>query len=593
MVHQSIHTSDDDAADISNVLSVKRSRQIQVCQRYLFQHANHTNQQLVDRGANGGLAGSDMRVIHKPHRKINTQGIDNHEVTGLDVVTAATLLNTSQGKVIGIFNEYAYLGKGSSIHSSGQLEWFKTNVDEKSVKVGGTQLITTLDGYSVPLLIKDGLAYATSLGKPTDQDMDTYPHVFFTSPDEWDPSVLDHDPPHLDGLDPSQVPDQPFGDPMFDAYGDFNERIIANLNILLDAPPEDCGSYTEISSVFTANLHQSSPQEPDWNALHPFFAWTSPSSIKDTFNVTTRHGTAPHTQDYIKKRFKSRNPVFNIQAEEIMSYNQLMDYIQKGTDAEEDPDSLFMFRDIVAHQGPLESTDPNHKGSKYNVMVEWESGEVTYEPLTLISKDDPITCAVYAKKHDLLDTTGWKHIKRYAKTSKRLIRAVKQSRIRQVRASARYQHGYQVPKDYNDAIRLDKENSNTHWQDAMDLELTQIHEYKVFKDIGKAQFHNGKVVTPDGFQKIRVHFVYAVKHGGRFKARLVADGHLTKEPVESIYSGVVSLRSLRMVVFLSQLNDLEIWGADVGNAYLEAYTDEKLCIIAGPEFKELQGPQPI
>ena len=654
-------------------------------------------------------------------------------------------------------------------HSSGQLEWFQTNIDEKSVKFGGTQLMTTLDGYSVPLLIKDGLAYATSLGRPTDQDMDTYPHVFFTSPDEWDPSVLDHDPPHLDGLDSSQVPDQPFVDPMFHACGDFNEHIIANLNILLDAPPGDCGSYTEISSVFTANLHQSSPQEPDWNALHPFFAWTSPSSIKDTFNVTTRHGTAPHTQDYIKKHFKSRNPVFNIprcseavatdtifsdtpavddgstmaqffcghdtlvcdaygikstkqfintlsdnirkrgamdtlisdggkyeiskrvtdllcslfiqdyqsepyhqhqnkaeirfglakhytntvmntsgcpaccwllclqyicvvlnhlasptlqgicpvqalegttpdisfmlhfsfyepvdyridssepdlnfpsssnekkgywvgfadnqgdrltwriltedtqkiiihsgvqsalrtttnqhlaspsgegttlpfpipypqqstnslpldpldastpnfeqfvnsqsgedednpihmakidipnllgrsfllppedngerhmakiididdhgqpledikfklkinkdQAEEIMSYNQLMDYIQKGTDAEEDPDSLFKFRDIVEHQGPLESTDPNHKGSKYNVMVEWESGEVTYEPLTLISKDDPITCAVYAKKHDLIDTTGWKHLKRYAKTSKRLIRAVKQ-----------------------------------------------------------------------------------------------------------------------------------------------------------------------
>ena len=850
MVHQSIHTSDDDASDITKVLSAKRSRQIQVCKHYIFQHANHTNNQLVDRGANGGLAGSDMRVIYKTHRKINISGIDNHEVNGLDVVTAATLLNTSLGKVIGIFNE---------------------------------------------------------------------------SPDEWDPSVLDHDPPPLDGLDPSQVLDQPFGDPMFDAYGDFNECIIANLNILLDAPPEDYGSYI-------ANLHQGSSQEPDWNALRPFFAWTSPSSIQDTFNVTTRHGSAPHTPDYIKKHFKSRNPVFNIprrseavatdtifsdtpavddgstmaqffcgrdtlvcdaygikstkqfintlsdnirkrgamdtlisdggkyeiskrvtdllcslfiqdyqsepyhqhqnkaenrfglakrytntvmntsgcpaccwllclqyicvvlnhlasptlqgicpvqalegttpdisfllhfsfyepvyyridssepdlnfpsssnekkgywvgfadnqgdsltwriltedtqkiiirsgvrsalrtttnqrlaspsgegttlpfpipysqqsqnslpldpldastpnfehfvksqtgedednpipmanidipnllarslllppedngerhmakvididdhgqtledikfklkinkdQAEEIMSYNQLMDYIQKGTDAEEDPDSLFKFRDIVAHQGPLESTDPNHKGSKYNVMVEWESGEVTYEPLTLISKDDPITCAVYAKKHDLLDTTGWKHLKRYAKTSKRLIRAVKQSRIRQVRASARYQHGFQVPKDYNDAMRLDKENGNTHRQDAMDLELTQIHEYKVFKDTGKAKFHNGKVVTPDGFQKIRVHFVYAVKHDGRFKARLVADGHLTKEPVESIYSGVVSLRSLRMVVFLSQLNKLEIWGADVGNAYLEAYTDEKLCIMAGPEFKELQG----
>ena len=237
MVHQSINTSDDAASDISHVLSVKRSPQIQVCQCYLFQHANHTNQQLVDHGANGGLAGSDMHVIHRTYRKINIQGIDNHEVTGLEVVTAATLLNTPQGKVIGIFNEYAYLWKESSIHSSGQLEWFQTNVDETSVKVGGTQIITTLDGYSVPLLIKDGLAYATSLGRSTDQDMDTYPHVFITSPDEWDTS---------------QVPDQPFGDPMFDAYGDFNEPIIANLNTLLDAPPGDCGSYTEISSVFTA-----------------------------------------------------------------------------------------------------------------------------------------------------------------------------------------------------------------------------------------------------------------------------------------------------------------------------------------------------
>ena len=298
MVHQSINTSDEDASDISNVLSVKRSRQIQVCQHYLFQHANHTNQQLVDHGTNRGLAGSDMHVIHRTHRKINIQGIDNHEVTGLDVVTDETLLNTSQGKVIGIFNEYAYLGKGSSIHSSGQIEWSKTNVDEKSVKVCGSQLITTLDGYSVPLLIKDGLAYATSLGRPTDLDMDTYPHVFFTSPDERDPSVLDHDPPHPDGLDPSQVPDQPFGDPMFDACGDFNKHIIANLNTLLDAPPGECGSYTEISFVFTVNLHQSSPQEPAWNALCPFFAWTSPPSIMDTFNVPTRHGTAPHIQDY-------------------------------------------------------------------------------------------------------------------------------------------------------------------------------------------------------------------------------------------------------------------------------------------------------
>ena len=856
IAHQSINTSDDAAPDISNILSVKRSSQIQVCQHYLFQHPNHTNQQLVVHGANKGLAGPDMRGIHRTYRKIKIQDIDNHEVADLDVVTTATLLNTSQGKVTGIFNEYAYLWKGSSIHSSGQLEWLQTHVHETSVKVGGTQLITTLDEYSVPLLIKDGLAYATSLGSTTDQDMDTYPHVFSTSPD---------------GLDPSQVPDQFFGHPMSDACGDFNKHIIANLNTLLEAPPRDCGSDTEISSVFSANLHQSSPQEPDWNSQRPFLAWTSTSSIKDTFNVTTRHETAPNTQDYIKHHFKPRNPVFSIprcsedvgtdtifsetpavddgstmtkffyghdtfacdtygikstkqfistlssntrkwgamitltrdggtydiskgvtnlphslfiqdfksepyhqhqnkvknrfghakhypktvmntsgcpacswlfclqcicvvlnylasiplqgicpvqalqgttpdisfmphtsfyepvyyriefsepdfhlpsssnekkgywvgfaanpgdsltwrtltedthmiilcsgiqsvlsittnqclaspsgegttlpfpipyphqsqnslpldplnestptfeqfvnsqsgedednpihmskilniddhgqpledlkiklqinkdQAEEIMSYNQLMDYILRCTDDEEDQDSLFKFRDIVAHQSPLEPTNPNHKRSKYNVMVEWESGEVTLESLPLISKDNPVTCTLYAKKHDFLDTTR----------SKRLIRAVKQSRIHQVRASARYQHSFQISTDYNHAIRPDRKNSNTHWQDTMDLESSQIHEHKVFTD--------------------------TVNLDDRSKERLVTDGHLTKEPGESIYSGVVSLRSLRIVVFLPQLNNLEIWGADVNNAYPEAYTDEKLCIIAGPELKELQG----
>ena len=68
----------------------------------------------------------------------------------------------------------------------------------------------------------------------------------------------------------------------------------------------------------------------------------------------------------------------------------------------------------------------------------------------------------------------------------------------------------------------------------------------------------------------------AVKFDGRHKARLVADGHLTPEPTENIYSGVVSLRNLRLVIFQDKLNSLYIWGADIGKAYLEAFTDEQL-----------------
>ena len=44
-----------------------------------------------------------------------------------------------------------------------------------------------------------------------------------------------------------------------------------------------------------------------------------------------------------------------------------------------------------------------------------------------------------------------------------------------------------------------------------------------------------------------------------------------------------------MVTFLAELNELELWSTDVGNAYLESYTSEKICIIAGAEFGELEG----
>jgi Reverse transcriptase (RNA-dependent DNA polymerase) len=69
----------------------------------------------------------------------------------------------------------------------------------------------------------------------------------------------------------------------------------------------------------------------------------------------------------------------------------------------------------------------------------------------------------------------------------------------------------------------------------------------------------------------------------------VAGGHLTDPNTESVYSRVVSLRGIRLIVFLAELNTLELWGADVGNAYLEALTKEKVYIIGGPEFGDLAG----
>ena len=68
---------------------------------------------------------------------------------------------------------------------------------------------------------------------------------------------------------------------------------------------------------------------------------------------------------------------------------------------------------------------PDYKGSPYNLLVEWETGEVTYETLTEMSMDDPVSYSEYGKKHFLLDKPGWKRLRRFMKTCKRLIGAIK------------------------------------------------------------------------------------------------------------------------------------------------------------------------
>ena len=146
---------------------------------------------LVDRGAKGGLAGSDVRILSRSSRKCTVTGIDSHELQGLDVVQCAALVETIHGRVNLIMNEYAGYGKGHTIHSSGQIEWFKNSVDDRYVHVGGKQWICTIDGYAMPLVCRGGLMYLSLLGKPSDEDLERYPAVHLAGPHEWDPSVLD------------------------------------------------------------------------------------------------------------------------------------------------------------------------------------------------------------------------------------------------------------------------------------------------------------------------------------------------------------------------------------------------------------------
>ena len=851
---------------------------------------SHSKGALIDRGANGGIAGDDVRVIAKTGRCVDIQGIDNHRINEIPIVTAGGVITTQKGPAIAIMHQYAYTGKGKSIHSCAQLEAHKQTVHDKSIKVGGKQRIETLDGYIIPLNIRSGLPYM-SIRPYTDSEWENLPHVILTADTDWDPTVIDWE--LEDGeewLNAMQDLPEIDPDPLFDDVGDYklvhhvteavleshvlehhdllqlhNQDVtpskvdysqyqsklawlpvniveqtfakttqfyrmpmgtylkkrykspfpacnvhrqnepVATDTVYSDTPAIDSGvtaaqffvgteslvcdiypiktdkqfvnvlqdnirrrgamsklisdrAQVEISNkvqdilrnyiikdwqsephcqhqnaaerryqdakrlantlldrtgappslwflalthvcmilnhTVNASIRHAIPMQvltgvtPDISSLlqfdwyEPVYYRTEESHFPSmsnekpgrfvgisehvghalTFMILTddtqkiihrsvvrsannpdarnlRADTPPdkepqeHIQSFIDNDIhggeaqQANMPIVNpeelvgrilsitqdngestkikiVEAihdqeishngnpsvikfkcsinndayEEIMSYNQILEYLSK-----DDNDIVWKFQDIIDHQGPLTKTHKDYKGSLYNLTILWENGETSIEPLSLIAADDPVSCAIYARKHNLINLPGWKRLRGLAKRQGQLFRHINQVKIQSFGSKPKFKYGFEIPRNYKHAVDIDKRNGNTKWQDATALELESMAAYDVFKDYGHQS------VSPQGYKKIRVHLIYDVKHDGRHKARLVADGHLTDIPNESVYSSVVSLRGLRMMLFLGELNEIEVWGTDIGNAYLEACTSERVCITAGPEFGPLEG----
>ena len=149
------------------------------------------------------------------------------------------------------------------------MEWFNCQVDDRSKLVGGAQTIQTSEGYVIPLSIESGLAYMHSMRIPTDHDLQNYPHVFFTSPDIWDTSVLDHGIPQSLLEDINQhSDDSPLQDSILDAYGEPHHRDIQTLNSsfcdLRSLPPGEPTTHVHLHATKTSpNLRLDPPKGED------------------------------------------------------------------------------------------------------------------------------------------------------------------------------------------------------------------------------------------------------------------------------------------------------------------------------------------
>ena len=264
--------------------------------------------------------------------------------------------------------------------------------------------------------------------------------------------------------------------------------------------------------------------------------------------------------------------------EEIIDYNQLLQRLE-----EDDGEQLvWKFKSIKNHEGPLTPGHHKYRGSKWNIQIEWENGEVTWEPLSIIAASDPVTCAIYAKDNNLLKHDGWKRFSRLAKRQKKMLRMANQAKLKSYRTAPVYKYGVEIPRNHEHAMELDKKNGNNLWRDAEIEEINLIDEYNTFTDKGKGH-------QPIGHKKIKVRMVYDCKASLKRRGRLVAAGYLVPTPIEGVYSSVVSLRGLKCVLFIGELNNMQIYATDIGSAYLQSFTKEKCFIIAGPEFGEREG----
>ena len=160
------------------------------------QHAVHTKYQgaLVDSGANGGIAGSDTRILATvPHAFVYITGVGGKVLQWLPIVQGASLIHTvDEGPVILIMLQYAHKPDSKSIHSKSQIEHFGEVVHDSAKSTGGQQLVVTHEGYIIPLHVHNGLYYMDMV-LPTDNDMEQYPHVFITADGPWNPDVIDEE----------------------------------------------------------------------------------------------------------------------------------------------------------------------------------------------------------------------------------------------------------------------------------------------------------------------------------------------------------------------------------------------------------------
>ena len=219
----------------------------------------------------------------------------------------------------------------------------------------------------------------------------------------------------------------------------------------------------------------------------------------------------------------------------------------------------------------------------WELLVRWKDGSSNWIRLKDLKDSYPVDLMEYAVRNNIQEEPAFAWwVPFVVKKRDSIISKAKTKYWERT-----HKFGIEIPKNVKDAIRIDQENDNTLWQDAIALEMKNVRiAFEVFEgDISELKDH----------EHISGHLIFDIKLGENFrrKARFVADGYKASTPNAVTYSSVASRDSVRLFLLVAALNDIQVQSADVQNAFLTAPVLEKVWMVAGPGFGPEQGKNMI
>lgn len=208
----------------------------------------------------------------------------------------------------------------------------------------------------------------------------------------------------------------------------------------------------------------------------------------------------------------------------------------------------------------------------WKLLVKWKDGTTQWVPLKDMKESNPVETAEFATSRGIDNEAAFAWWVPYTLRKRDFIISSVKSRVRK----SNQKYGIKIPTSIKNAHELDTSNGNTHWSDAISKEMTNVG---IAFDILDMNQH-----VPVGWKPVTGRLIFDVKMDFTRKARWVLDGHKLPDPGVSTYAGVVSRESVRIALTYAALNDIDVYAADIQNAYLQAPSSQKHYITCGLEF---------